>query len=117
MAQEYIANKLQKAADRLGTEKAALLKEKADLQRQARPTLPYPTLPYSTLLARANFCAGCHALICSCVAQVWHMCGTARVAGFSPQHTACVTPRALCPCVLSSMPGRPHGSAYSMCSE
>jgi len=42
-AQEYIANKLQKQADQLGAEKAALLKEKSDLQRQARPaclTLP-----------------------------------------------------------------------------
>lgn len=37
--QEYIANKLQKQADRLGTEKAALLKEKSDLQRQAWPSI------------------------------------------------------------------------------
>ena len=37
--QEYIANKLQKQADRLGTEKAALLKEKSDLQRQAWPLI------------------------------------------------------------------------------
>ena len=52
--QEYIANKLQKQADRLGTEKAALLKEKSDLQRQARPSLLFALFALAESLAKPS---------------------------------------------------------------
>ena len=76
-AQEYIANKLQKAADRLGTEKAALLKEKAELQRQARPISQELT---SVQVAMPS---------CRCVAQ--HTSGRLQCSA----HSMCNAPRAV----------------------
>ena len=82
--QEYIANKLQKQADRLGTEKAALLKEKSDLQRQAWPysccfelSLPldlhgqYPHQMAPVYNLHCTTCVVCPSVHLGCRGSIW----------------------------------------------